>query len=983
MLNLFVIFKLQKSILYTIIAFTVGLLGSTYLSAQINHSANGTVNVNSDTEECIVNDPTKVYQLQSFTEIAEEVNSEITFDDLKNYISTISFQAFKEHNLDLKTNQLYWGKFVIRNDLPASTDDVEWVLGFSGSWTQLDVFIEQQDGTFGQLKSGTFTSNQKKKFIPELEGNFIKLVLTGQQTKRVFFLGKGDRGNSPPSFKTKLKHNELYFLELKSRRSGQALYIGFIAMMLLYNLIFFFINRDRSYLYYSIYLSTLIIYTSFVTGDLADWIEPTLLPNHPQYLYFGKLAIYIGLIAYFSFLRQFLDLKKLLPKWDKLFIVFSLLGIPWVIIDIFLMFKTNFSYAVGDSFTIIYIGLFVLLNIAFAYRLYQIESKSGRFIVAGISALCLGFLLTAFEWMQSVNFSAFPSKVGSILEVILFSLGLAYRQWESQKAKQEAYFELEKSNLEKQQEQAESLRLKEVDELKGRLFTNLTHEFRTPLTVIMGMIENVKNHPKEKDLIRRNSKNLLRLVNQLLDLSKAEAKNLELNSIQSDIVSYLRYLTESFYSMATDKDIRLTFYSERTELIMDYDEIKIQHIIYNLLSNAIKFTDEDGKVIVHLSKVILNEIAHLKIKVQDTGIGIPSEVIPHLFDRFYQADNSSTRKGEGTGIGLTLTHELIQLMDGKIEVTSKVSNPENKSNRGRTEFSIWLPIHNKALPRSKALTQPQNSINNNNAIPNLEDRADLNDNALDPDAPVLLIIEDNPDIVIYIQSILENDYCIKTAKNGQLGIDKAIALIPDIIISDVMMPIKDGFEVCEILKNDERTSHIPIIILTAKAEEDDKLEGYKYGADAYLTKPFNKEELIIRLEKLISIRKQIQQYYSSHNNILSRIIDNTPLPIEDSFIVALKSVIEKHLGDSQFGVTELGIEVKMSQTQIYRKLKALTGQTPSTLIRNIRLVKGKDLLQNSDLSISEIAYKTGFSDPNYFSRTFQKEFGKSPRDFRK
>ena len=235
-----------------------------------------------------------------------------------------------------------------------------------------------------------------------------------------------------------------------------------------------------------------------------------------------------------------------------------------------------------------------------------------------------------------------------------------------------------------EQEQAEIDRLKKVDQLKGRLYTNITHEFRTPLTVIMGMNENITGHEQERKLIRRNSKNLLQLINQLLDLSKVESANLELHQIKGDIVNYIQYLTESFQSLATDKGIQLVFYSEVESQIMDYDEIKIQHIIYNLLSNALKFTDVKGKVILHLQKINVANQSHLKIKISDTGIGIPADLVPHIFDRFYQVDNTLTRRGEGTGIGLALVKELVQLMEGSIEVKSK----EGKG----TEFVINLRI---------------------------------------------------------------------------------------------------------------------------------------------------------------------------------------------------------------------------------------------------------------------------------------------------
>ncbi len=521
----------------------------------------------------------------------------------------------------------------------------------------------------------------------------------------------------------------------------------------------------------------------------------------------------------------------------------------------------------------------------------------------------------------------------------------------------------------------ESKRLKELDTLKSRLYTNITHEFRTPLTVIMGMANSIKGHTKEKELIQRNSQNLLQLINQLLDLSKLDSKQLKIEYTQGNIVNYLQYLTESFYSMATDKNIRLTFYPEVKSLIMDYDEAKIQHIIYNLLSNAIKFTPEEGKVILHLQEIKKEEKPLLQIKVSDTGIGINETDLPKIFNRFYQADASSTRRGEGTGIGLALTKELIEMMGGTINVKSKLGEG--------TDFLILLPIVKRSnTPKTKTeITTPtiqKTPTEKTNFL------VDANNNIFLPaDMPSLLIIEDNRDVITYIESLLQKDYHLIIARNGEEGIEKAIETIPDIIISDVMMPEKNGYEVCEFLKNDERTSHIPIVLLTAKADTADRIEGLKGGADAYLTKPFNKEELFIRLEQLIGLRKALQERFSQLPLISTTNKKETPLTLDEIFIQKLTQVVEDRLDDPSLAVVHLCQAANLSNMQVNRKLKALTGKTPSRFIRSIRLQAAMKMLQNTELNISEIAYDVGFADPNYFSRTFSEEFGFSPNVIRK
>jgi len=525
-----------------------------------------------------------------------------------------------------------------------------------------------------------------------------------------------------------------------------------------------------------------------------------------------------------------------------------------------------------------------------------------------------------------------------------------------------------RNRLIQQIERTEAKQIKELDLLKTRLYTNITHEFRTPLTVILGMTEQLADG-NARQLIRRNGKNLLRLVNQLLDLSKLDSGKLTLDKTNGDIIVYLQYLTESFHSMALEREIQLLFHSEEDALYMDFDEVKIQHIVYNLLSNALKFTPKGGKVVFLVLKAERKGVAYLKIKIKDTGIGIAATQLPHIFNRFYQVDNSTTRKGEGTGIGLALTKELVELMNGQINV---VSTP----GKG-TEFLVWLPIENNMPPASP----------NPDYVPSEHLLFDLPKDELpanptpafsetgNSERPVVLIIEDNRDVATYIQQLLAKDYETQLAENGHLGIEKALESIPDIIISDVMMPEKSGYDVCETLKQDERTNHIPIILLTAKAMQEDKVEGLKYGADAFLVKPFDKEELFVRLEKLIALRQQLQTKYSQQSADISK-------PIDNPFLQKLRTIIAVHLDETEFGASQLAEEMAMSPTQLYRKLKALTGTTSTLYIRSIRLERAKKLLQTTALTISEIAYEVGFSDPNYFSRVFQQEFHSSPSYFR-
>lgn len=519
-------------------------------------------------------------------------------------------------------------------------------------------------------------------------------------------------------------------------------------------------------------------------------------------------------------------------------------------------------------------------------------------------------------------------------------------------------------------EKLEQQRQKEMADLKSKLYTNITHEFRTPLTVIMGIADNIKGFEQERILIQRNSKNLLRLVNQLLDLAQLDAGQFQLDQIQGDIVHYLRYLTESFYSMANDKELRLTFYPEVKQLVMDYDEVRLQHIVYNLLSNAIKFTDQGGKVILHIDKLIISEKPYLKIKVSDTGKGIPEEDLALIFDRFYQASGTNRSSLDGTGIGLALTKEFVEMMGGQITVSSQI-------NEG-TDFLILLPIRQTA-PLSNS-DQPKEMVSDASPLKQFTNielaQASIQHGT---EVPLVLIIEDNADVIFYIRGFLMQGYRLATATNGAEGIQKALELIPDLIICDVMMPEKDGVEVITRLKQDERTSHIPMILLTAKTAAIDKIKGLEAGADAYLNKPFHQQELLVRLQKMLELRARLQEKYSAGLDTKASSLPGK----ESAFLQKLQDLVVSRIDDTTLSVKDLERAVNLGNMQLNRKLKALTNRTPSAFIRMVRLQKAQELLLHTDLHVAQVAYEVGFSDPGYFTRIFSKAFGVSPSEFRK
>ncbi|OUS01578.1 hypothetical protein A9Q86_07330 [Flavobacteriales bacterium 33_180_T64] len=531
------------------------------------------------------------------------------------------------------------------------------------------------------------------------------------------------------------------------------------------------------------------------------------------------------------------------------------------------------------------------------------------------------------------------------------------------------YFQLQKK-LQEQQTQ----KLKELDALKTKLYTNITHEFRTPLTVIKGIASNLSDaFQKNKDqgsvkslkTIEHNSDTVLKLVNQMLDLAKIDKQKMTLKLIQADLVWYLKYIINHFSSYSESKEIRLTFYSEDNELITDFDAQAIQKIIGNLLSNAIKNCDKNDQIIVHLK----TNTTYVSINVKDSGKGIPSKHLPYIFDRFYQTDNISEHTEGGSGIGLTLTKELIQLMHGSITVESEI--------HVGTTFNINLPISNNAP--LETLKQPLiDALITSNSLENNVDESPI---ILTKEDAIILIIDDNKDILDLLHSSLKNHYTVIKAVNGNDGVKKAIETIPDIIISDVMMPEKNGFELCQILKNDEKTSHIPIILLTAKASEQDRIRGLSNGADAFITKPFNKAELFVRIHELIKLRTLLYQKYTSASSWDA--IPNKQLIDKDAaFMNKVLFCIEQHIEDASFNSMRLSRELNLSESQLYRKLKAITDTSTAVFIRSVRLQKAKIILQNSEFTVSEVAYQSGFNSPGWFSRAFKEEFGFSPNEIR-
>lgn len=525
-------------------------------------------------------------------------------------------------------------------------------------------------------------------------------------------------------------------------------------------------------------------------------------------------------------------------------------------------------------------------------------------------------------------------------------------------------------------ESLESEKLKEVNEARNKLFTNITHEFRTPLTVIQGMADLIEKFPEQwlssgTQKIRDNSNILLNLVNQMLDFAKIEAGAMPLNNVQGNINAYLGYVTELFGSLAQNHGIQLICIKTDNPFIMDFDPDKLLHVVSNLLSNAIKFTPEGG--IIEVSTSIEERRNWFSIQVKDKGIGISEEFLPHVFDRFFHVDHASHFQ-QGTGLGLSMAKELTELMKGQIHVESRPGHG--------TVFTVLLPVTNEAAFEDMTGVQVEPEIIRNSmpiskkTLPAAQGQAPDRQNL-----PVLLIVEDSDDVSNYLSAILKTEYRIEHAENGKIGLEKAISQIPDIVLSDVMMPEMDGISLLEKIKNDMHTSHIPVVMLTAKADVSSRLEGLERGADAYLAKPFDERELHIVLKNLVEIRMKLQERYSSPEKFPPPA--DVEFQKEDEFMLKVRHILEINLDDEDFGITDLCRELAVSHTQLYRKFRSLSNKTISEYLKSMRLHQAKILLSGSGMNVTEVAFSTGFKNLSHFSREFSTAFGTSPNDFRK
>ena len=752
-------------------------------------------------------------------------------------------------------------------------------------------------------------------------------------------------------------------------------FLGGVGMMALYMGAQAVMTGERAYRYYTAYALCWISFFFFkVLWTFSDArIESVIYP-------FGRIGFpMLAYVFYYRFADAFLNLRRLLPRIFWLFRWMEYALLAYVGIELFVCLFLN-RWTDSPAHEWVHTAMRLGVAMVSVYGITQVWQKRSQlvyyFVTGSALLLMFGLASMVLSLMNSnkavqTYFESDPLvflNIGIVLELLCFSLGLSYKN---------KTIEREKITI-----QQDILRERELTELKTQFFTNISHEFRTPLTLILGPLTDLlqKNPAQETyQLMHRNASRLLTLVNQLLDLSKLDARQLQPAIQPGNLTEWLRLLTGSFSSLADSRDSQLVFSVETDQFDFAYfDPDKTEKIITNLLANALKFTPDGGKVTL---KITASTDSQAVIQVQDTGIGIPADQQSRIFERFQQVKGDGSMNVDGTGIGLALVRELVQVLNGTVSVESQVEQG--------TIFTVTLPVDAKTwanwIVAPIGINEPieplSESVVAGLATEHLIPLPALSDSIPTDTAnlPLLLLIDDNTDIRQYIRQVLAGIYRIIEAVDGQDGLKQAISAVPDVVICDLMMPIMDGIAFCEALKTQPTTDHIPVIMLTAKATTEHRIEGFEHGADDYLAKPFHPIELRVRVENLLTQRQKLRQRFSRDLYLKP---GNTPVSsVEEIFLLNSMAIVEQHLSNSAFSVEQLADALNLSRMQLHRKLKALTNQSATEFVRHIRLQRAAHLLAARSATVSEIAFAVGFESLSYFSKSFREQFGVLPSEY--
>ncbi len=881
------------------------------------------------------------------------------FDDT---LGVLTFEEVQRKSFIPHTNQqfifpfsshVFWIKFNIKNQDLTNND---WVFVWDNAMVEnLTFFIPQPDGNYKLVQEGCLVYKSKNRFAE----NTVSLPFKTFDNKvHTYYVKVQSQRGHQADFEI---YSANKFLDHKlSSFKNEGFMNGLFALRIVYLvLLAFFVIKDRTFRQYSI----LTIFRSIGYWGILGILGASITTNTKLALHINQQAYYLMPLWFSIVLYSFLEIHRF-PKFLQIVLKIIPFTTVFLCLNIIIFYKWYWLKAA----TILYVFSIFFIVLLYGISIVKKYKVEWAYSIPFLLGICSNVYIPArLLGMKDFPGSGLFSATLFIAEIIVFGLflGRIIRNYEKNRI-------ITDNELMFNKEQAS--KLKALDLAKNNFFTNISHEFRTPLTLILAPIEDlIGKNPNNNvyKVIQRNANRLLDLINQLLDISKLENGQMNVEYEKTDLVRYFRTLTSSFLSMAESKGITFEFSQDNKNAIGMIDKDKVEKIISNLLSNAFKFTEKGKKVRVEV--LYQSENQSVIVIIKDEGIGISNEKILRIFDRFYQVDDTRNRKYEGTGIGLALVKELVNVLDGTIRV-------ESQENIG-TSFFVNLPINDLIISTENISTgHKEFSLKNSKQTDKIEPKINefiLQKNDIEN---IILVVDDNEDIREYIKSIFENSYQIIEASNGKKGLVKAVDITPTLIISDLMMPEMDGFEFCKTLKLDEKTSHIPIVMLTAKANTESKIEGLELGADDYLLKPFNATEIQVRVKNLIEKQEKLRQYYAQ------KTIDLKPTEIsvsskEEVFMKKVISIIERNLSDNQFSVEQFSLEMNMSQSQLVRKLKALTNLTANEFLRDFRLQRAAELFEKKSGTVSEIAFQVGFEHLSYFSKVFQEKFKKLPSEY--
>ncbi len=895
--------------------------------------------------------------LQAYLLVAEDKDHVFTAADILSGKVAADFTPVPAAQ-NINPQSTWWCKLTLQADF-ALTDHLiglqrENITGTASGNEVLEAWIIKNGRIEKHYSTGSLTPASARPVNHPFNLNLFPFSIQPGETKTILLQLRSVKNIAAPQFNFSLQHKDLVRKTTSAFSPTIIFYSGVMFILFLYGLVFSFTTRQRSFYWFTLVALFYLLHSLLLHPDnlMTQW----LFPQHPVLMvYTWPLLTYINVIFYWQFGRSFAQLSKTLPAWDmvaRCLLWFT--GIAVLIITLLFAVAPFYSDMISRPASLIIFLTSIILSVRFLLHANPQVKMFG--IAAGWLFL---FQVMGVLWETGVLPEQIPNpwitaQFGTMI-IIFFALANLFKR----------------SAI----EQAEARQVLEMDKIKRGFFASISHEFRTPLTLMLGPLQQLEENTTDTatqqkyfGMMRRNGERLLQLINQLLDLSKLEGGKMQLHIAKTDISGLVHSIVSSFEPLAEQKQVNFHVHFPQENIIGFADKDKIEKVLVNLLSNAFNFTAPNGTVSLH-TEVSGNR---LRISVQDNGAGIPKEELDNIFERFHQVPGTTG----GTGIGLSLVKELVQLHKGQISVTS---DPGKGSS-----FRINIPIAREDYS-SEEMGEPVEQLQtnvpvaafNSPAAENQEDELKYN-NTL----PTILVVEDNIDLQQFIQETLHKEFQTAVAGNGKAGLEKAKELVPDLVISDIMMPEMDGIEMTAQLKQNTATSHIPVIILTAKAGSHSRIEGLQTGADDYLVKPFDANELLARCSNLIAQRQKLRALFSK------QVISITPDAItadapEQGFLQNIRSAIEANLDNEQFSVVDLAAAVFMSRSQLHRKLKALTGESPNELVRNFRLERALQLLQQQGGTVTEVAFSTGFSNPSYFSKCFNDRYGYAPGEVKK